>query len=234
MRCGSVAVFAPRTIIMQHELQHHFLPCSFSVSNKHTNWFRQFCLWLFLSKNILTNRYGRSQFSYFTSNFLVFKCRHDIFPQCKLSQGLAGHILFMLVSAWFVFCPFFFLFQGLVSNSSGLEGHLTDGWKVESSMHMYQPAANGGLSLLHTAFYCLAYSRCLVFSGLPGIRRTVTHPTGWTTPKSWQGGACKPSCTSKHWCVTQDKVSSKLKVRQNNFFSTHFPVSAAKYFLDPV
>lgn len=139
-----------------------------------------------MSKNILTNSYRQRQFSYFTSNFLVFKCRHDIFPQCKLSQGLAGHILFMLVSASLVFSLFsvFVLFQGLVSNSSGLEGTLTDGWKVESSMHMYQPAAKGGLSLLHTALYCLAYSRRYVFSGLPGIQRTVTHPTGWTTPKS--------------------------------------------------
>ncbi len=61
---------------------------------------------------------------------------------------------------------------------------MTDGWKVESSMHMCQPAANGGPSLLHTALCCLAYSRRLVFSGLPGIQITVTHLTGWTTPKS--------------------------------------------------
>lgn len=114
---------------------------------------------------------------------IIFKCGHDIFPHCKLSQSLAGHILLMLVNAWLVFCPFFFLFQGLVSNSSGPEERLTDGWKVKSSMHMYQPAANGGLSLLHAALYCLAFCCRHVFSGLPGIQRSVTHRTGWTTPK---------------------------------------------------
>lgn len=118
----------------------------------------------------------------FQMQLFIFKRGHDIFPHCKLSQSLAGHILFTSTPGLFSVL-FFFVFQGLVSNSSGLEERLTDGWKVESSMHMYQPAANGGLSLQHAALYCLAYCCRHVFSGLPGTQRSVTHRTGWTTPK---------------------------------------------------
>ncbi len=113
---------------------------------------------IFFVQNILTNRYRQSQFSYFTSNFLVFKCRHDIFPQRKLSQGLAGHILFMLVSAFLVFCPFFFLFQGLVSNSSGLEGSL---WQMGGKWSHQCTCANPLLMVAHPSCIRPSLSRLL-------------------------------------------------------------------------
>lgn len=155
----------------------------------------------------MTNRHWRSQFS----NPAI----HTVFQQCKLSQGLAGHILFMLVSAWLVFCPFFFGFLTV----QGLRGV----WQMAGKWSHQCTCTNPLLMVAYPS--CMRpsivslNSRRLVFSGLPGIQTTVTYPTGWTTPKSWRGGVCKPPCKSKQWCVTQDKVSSKLKVRQN-YFST--------------
>lgn len=104
------------------------------------------------------------------------------------SQGIAGHILFKLVSAWLVFCPvfvFFFLafcFRDLFLTAQGLRGV----WQMAGKYSHQCTCTNPLLMVAYPSCIwpsCLVYQCHLVFSGLPGIQRTVTHPTGWTTPK---------------------------------------------------